>query len=183
MYTKKQITIASKVLDKYASLCKGYAYPLYDDQGRQIICDGFRAFRLRDPMPLPEVHSTLEHLHSFELIMKDAKENCQLIIFDVPSPATLRAFISQQRKLKQPLVWDLGPELPAVNAKYLLDLLTMMPNPLLCARTTRDKYRFFGPIHAESKLGDAVLMPVRTDAKQAEFDELKAKKAKQAKED
>lgn len=175
MYTKKQITIASKVLDAYTSLCKGYACPLYDSQGRQIICDGFRAFRLRDPMQLPEVRSTRDHLHSFELIMNDAKENCQLIILDVPSPATLRAFISQMRKLKQPLVWDLGPELPAVSARYLLDLLTMMPKPLLYARTARNSYRFFGPIYAESKLGDAVLMPVRTDAKRAEYDELKAK--------
>ena len=179
MYTKKQITIASKVLDKYASLRKGYSCPLYDSQGRQIICDGARAFRFRDPMQLPEARTIRDDLHSFELIMKDAKENCQLIIFDVPSPATLRAFISQQRKLKQPLVWDLGPELPAVSARYLLDLLTMMPNPLLCARTTRDNYRFFGPIYAESKLGDAVLMPVRTNAKQAEFNELKAKQAKE----
>lgn len=77
--------------------------------------------------------------------------------------ADVKAFIELQyaESGKTP-EWDLGPGLPAVNAVYLYELLTIYPDAKLFA----DPESTLHPVYAVSEFGDALLLPIRSAAKQ-----------------
>ena len=169
----KPASIISKMLKSVPENRPGLAYPWYDDQGRQITCDGYRAFRLLNPLPLPERPEGIEPMRMIEKAFDAAIRTNHLLLLAIPKPAELRAFITLQKAQKKPLVWDFGPELPAVNAAYLLDLITIIPDALLSAPDTwRDKARFIKALYATGKAGDALLLPVWNDSKKEDYERM-----------
>ena len=148
----------------------GYAWK--DAQGRQITLDGYRAYRLLEPLPLPELPEELQRDKiDVEKIFPSA--TCERLPVPLPSVQELKAFITIQRAehgRKHIPVWDFGPNLPHVNAVYLLDLLTVMPDAVLTANAAQDAKRFTSPLHATGKAGDALILPVMVKEKAAAFD-------------
>ena len=135
-----------------------------DAQGRQCVCDGFRAYRLTDPLPLPTIPEDCTPLN-LAAIVDPLQKSCRVSL-DVPTPAALRAFIAADRAEnghKHVPVWDFGRDLPDVDARYLLDLPTVLPDAHLFA----DPDSSVSPLYAVSDIGDGCLLPVRNTAKMA----------------
>ena len=122
-----------------------------DEQGRQIACDGFRAVRLNEPVKgIPEV----KPFFNFEKMVTDRKGNRRDLV--TPEPGELRKEISRQRALKKEVpIWDFGEGLPAVNASYLLSMLTILPSATLFVCGGEASGVWFN-----SASGDGLLMPV-----------------------
>lgn len=122
-----------------------------DEQGRQIACDGFRSVRLNEPVKgIPEV----KPFFNFEKMVTDRKGNRRDLV--TPEPGELRKEISRQRALKKKdPIWDFGEGLPAVNASYLLSMLTILPSATLFVCGGEASGVWFN-----SASGDGLLMPV-----------------------
>ena len=122
-----------------------------DEQGRQIASDGFRAVRLNEPVKgIPEV----KPFFNFEKVVTDRKGNRRDLV--TPEPGELRKEISRQRALKKKdPIWDFGEGLPAVNASYLLSMLTVLPSATLFVCGGEASGVWFN-----SASGDGLLMPV-----------------------
>ena len=123
-----------------------------DEQGRQIACDGFRAVRLNEPVKgIPEVKPFFDFEKMVEIRKGDRHD------LATPDPGELRKENSHQReqKKKSP-IWDFGEGLPAVNASYLLSMLTILPSATLFVCGGELSGVWFN-----SSSGDGLLMPVR----------------------
>lgn len=150
------------------------SYAWLDEQGRQVTLDGYRSYRLLEPLPLPELPEELQHnkinvAQIFEPVLKSER-----LPLPLPSVQELKAFIKIQRAehgRKHDPLWSFGPSLPSVNAVYLLDLLTVMPDAVLTTDArTEAKHRLLSPLHATGKAGDALLLPVRDNEKTLAYD-------------
>lgn len=122
-----------------------------DASGRVCACDGFRAIRL--------THDTPEGLPAAQGLPIDK-------FFDVtygwdllaPTVPELQAIIKKAKEKKQKPVYDFGEDLPAVNAKYLLDMLRIFPDATIyrsSGKAPKNKAIFF-----ESAHGDGLLLPL-----------------------
>ena len=153
---------------------KPIAYPWLDSQGRQCVTDGYRAFRVNSPLPLPARPDDAGPPVDLDSLVNPSLHT---IPIDVPAPASIKAFIETHRaaykvrngNMKGFLspIWDFGPGLPAVNAAYLLDLLTVMPDATLTAQEN-----VLRPIYCASSVGDALLLPVRKNFKDDSYAKL-----------
>lgn len=139
---------------------KRLAYPWTDEQGRQILCDGFRLARLNEPLPLPERPKGLGDLSAFIVVLQSAI-NSRSERLEAPEASKLSAYV----KMVKPTLpkdgaakWDFGDGLPMVDAQYLLDMLTLLPGATLYCT---GKNPLISPIYFESESGDGVLLPVR----------------------
>ena len=150
------------------------SYAWLDEQGRQVTLDGYRSYRLLEPLPLPELPEEMQDrkidvAKIFEPVLKSER-----LPLSLPSVQELKAFIKIQRAehgRKHDPLWSFGPSLPSVNAVYLLDLLTVMPDAVLTTDTrTEAKHRLLSPLHATGKAGDALLLPVRDNEKTLAYD-------------
>lgn len=143
-------------------------YAWIDAKGRQCACDGFRAYRLNEPLPLePRPDDAGDGIDLDKVVPTITGEYDAL---PLPAVADLKAHIALERAANGrgfcPL-WDFGPGRPVVNAPYLLDLLSVLPDAaeIFCLRGLRG---LTSPLYARSERGDAVLLPVRmTDADRA----------------
>ena len=132
-----------------------------DNDGRMCACDGFRAYRLNVPVAgVPDIEA--EKAIDLDKIFPQIDENKAL---DLPTLADVRAMIEQdKRKEKRGETVsymftfgrsETGEQLPAVNLKYLADVLQMFPNARAYWTTP------VNPIVFKDENGDAVLLPVR----------------------
>ena len=151
-------------------------YAWIDGKGRQCVCDGFRAFRLNEALPLEERPADAGDPLNLDKVVPDIRNGYAAVA--LPSAKEVKAFIALERAAKGrkvSLVWDFGKGKPAVNAAYLLDLLNVLPDAteIYCGGP-------FAPLYAKSARGDAVLLPVRSEAKNAEYAEYaEAQRARQ----
>ena len=130
--------------------------------GKQCVCDGFRAIRLNTPIDLPAapVPCTID----FDRIFDDARHNAATPL-ETPTLGELKSYIKiikAENKAKygknanrQCILWDFGEGRPIVNAVYLLDILTAFPDAAITCGTVTDPLYFS---HAD---GEAILLPVR----------------------
>jgi hypothetical protein len=146
------------------------SYAYLDDQGRQCTLDGYRAYRLNKPLPLPEMPDDLLDKKIDVAKIFDPVVNTDRLPLPMPTVQELKAHIAIERaktrkdaKGRKPdPMWSFGPSLPTVNAVYLLDLLTVMPDAKLTTQATSDAAkRLTSPLHATSEAGDALLLPIR----------------------
>ena len=123
-----------------------------DEQGRQIASDGIRAVRLNEPVKgIPEVKPFFD----FEKMVESRKGDRHDLV--TPESGELRKEISRQRALKKKVpIWDFGEGLPAVNASYLLSMLTILPDATLFVYGGELSLVWFN-----SPSGDGLLVPVR----------------------
>lgn len=149
-------------------------YAWIDKQGRQCVCDRFRAFRLSEHLPLedrPEdidpqgidlekVFPSLDQYVSAPL--PSAKE--------VKTAITLeRAQYGRQYTRSAPKVWDFGEYKPAVNMGFLLDLLTVFPDATVIYYNPSS---LSAPLYASGRSGEAIILPAMLPVKQRQKDEI-----------
>lgn len=123
-----------------------------DSSGRQCICDGFRAIRLKD---------ALNGLPSSDGVNIDkffsSKHGDALRL---PSVSELKEIITQSKAAGEKIaLYDFGDGLPHVNAAFLLDVLQVLPG---CVAYAGER-ALISPIYFKSDNGDGVLCPIRKD--------------------
>ena len=161
----KTISALLKANKKSAPTETRFHYAWVDEEGRQCVCDGCRAFRLNEALPLEKRPADAgEHFEIEKVFPSDLKN--EYAPFPLPDAKEIKAFIAIERaakKEKRKMVWDFGNGLPAVNANFLLDLLNVLPDAkeIYC----KD---FVHPMYAKSERGDALLMPIFTEEKKKE---------------
>lgn len=131
-----------------------------DAAGRQCICDGFQAYRLREPLPLEKIPENETPLDLNRIFTKNDGEPLAL-----PDVGELRAYIKTEKAKQKAqknkscvVLWDFGEDLPAVNAEYLLSALEILPE---CTATASKQYPEIRAIYFESEAGDGVICPVK----------------------
>ena len=135
----------------------GYAWS--DETGRQLTCDGYRAFRLLNPLPLPVMPENVKPFDIAKLINEAAAGERQPL--ELPSIPGLKSYIKIHKAEHGPkagaAAWNFGEYLPKVNAEYLLDLLTVIPGAQLYVSTEAPLIK---PLYAQGDAGDALLLPL-----------------------
>lgn len=159
----------------------GLAYPWVDAEGRQCVCNGFVAFRMRNHLPLPERPANAGEGIDLDRVFPSDTTGYKAL--PMPSAKEIREFIAVERakftgrpKNFEP-VWDFGPEAPSVNAHYLLDAATVFPNAETILWNT-----LVSILVIKCEDGDAALCPLRTNKRQpqpASEEERKAVEAEQ----
>lgn len=147
-------------------------YAWLDAAGRQCVCNGFQAFRLNTPLPLeprpadaPKPFDLDKIFPTPECIASDYQA------IKLPDAAAVKAFIAVERAKngrKAAPVWDFGDGLPAVNARFLLDLYAVFPDASEAYIKT-DYTCYNSPMFVKAEGGDALLLPLMGDVKRAAF--------------
>ena len=152
---------AYTILKKFIKAIPDYRRDLcgawLDADGRQCVCDGYRAVRLNVPVDgLKQVETPTP----FDLAKVYPTEP-QPTTLDLPSSAELRAYIADPntpRLSDGRVLYDFGENLPRVDAKWLKDMVDLLPG----AVATCDG--LVKPIIFKSDKGDGLLLPVRKSA-------------------
>ena len=166
----KTISAMLKAAKQNHSYASALHYAWNDSEGRQCICDGYRAFRLNEALPLEERPADAGDPLNLDKVFPDICKGYAAT--PLPSAKEVKAFIALERAAKgrkaTPL-WDFGKGKPAVNAAYLIDLLNVLPDATEI---------YYGgpcsPLYAKSERGDAVLLPVKAESKKNEYAEYDA---------
>ena len=139
----------------------------WEQDGKQILCNGFLAIALNSPInDLPTAENqTFDALNCIE----PASRNSGAYL-PVPTAAELRSYIKQRgAELKAAgmkenfSLYDFGDGLPSVNARFLLDIVEILPGASFRASSHRPD---IGGIYFESADGFGTLLPVRKRAAQ-----------------
>ena len=174
-YTTAQVNAAKRVIKNAAKIhpAKPQLHAAWTEDGQQCFMDGFRGFRLAEAMPL-EVTWTVHVGKPLDLNLSkyiDAAKESNTWSFNLPTLASVKAHIKAvkaERKaegvpLDMAIRYDLGDDLPRVNAQYLVDLLEILPD---AKKAWLDPHRhLLCPIYVSTGTGDAVLMPVHKKTK------------------
>lgn len=135
-----------------------------DAAGRQCICDGFQAYRLREALPLEKIPENESPLDLDRILSPNHGEPLAL-----PDVGELRAYIKTEKarkkakKDKTAPLYDFGDGLPALNAEYLLTALEILPGCTATASKERPEIR---AIYLKSEAGEGIICPVRKGRKQ-----------------
>ena len=135
-------------------------HPWIDGEGRQCVCDGFVAFRLRNPLPLHDRPKDAGEPIDLDRIFPTDLSKHQAL--SMPSVTELRQAISVQKaqftgKAKNFTPrWHFGPEKPVVNAQFLLDAATIFPNAAEIFWIST-----ISPLVIRCAEGDALILPIR----------------------
>lgn len=126
-----------------------------DDQGRNCLCDGFRAVRTSDSFAsIPVVPAWTELPRVFAGPEKYTR------VLDLPTVTAVKKSAAEQRAAEgrncRPS-FDFGDDLPLVSADYLLDMLALLPN---CTAYIADRNADISPIYFKAENGDGVLLPI-----------------------
>ena len=141
------------------------AYPWTDAEGRQCVCDGFRAYRLRKPLPLAERPASAGM--AIDLAQIYPRSTADYASIPMPEYSAVKSFIATfqaENGRKATPLWHFGKRMPTVDARYLLDLITVFPS------AAEIKYNpapsgMYSPLVLECETGDALLLPVRVTGK------------------
>lgn len=190
----KGTTNATRTITKMLNYVKKHDYreslhyAWLDSEGRQCVCDGYRAYRLKEPLPLePRPENAGETFDLNGVIPKDLRDYAAT---PLPSLQEVKAHIAIERAKYTGkrggfvALWDFGEGKPVVNAEYLRDLLQVFPDAAEIFHGVGEK--LMSPLFVRCDAGDAILLPVRTNrttaeiaaARQAKEDERKALEAR-----
>lgn len=125
-----------------------------DKEGWQVVCDGFRAVRMKDHIDaLPKSEGM-----DADRIWECARANKQEM--KLPSIGEVKAVIASKKAEgeKKHLLYDFGDGLPAVDAKFLLDLLKLgLDDTALVSKRSP----MTSAIYMQGDGVEALLLPVR----------------------
>lgn len=136
-------------------------YAWVDNQGRQCVCDGYRAFRLTAHLPLEERPDDVGDPVNLNKVFPNLTSYATM---PLPSAKEVKAFIALERAKygrlykERTAVWDFGEYKPAVNAHYLLDLMNVLPD---ATEIYYNPASIVAPLYAKGERGEALLLPVR----------------------
>lgn len=160
--------IAEKVIKRWTTLRTSAIYPnsVYgawlNNDGKQIITDGFLVARLGKMLPVTEATEDATFPTIDGLINAAQRKNT--LPLPLPTISELKAHIKTQKaehkgeKGYKPL-WDFGRNLPQVDAEYLADAIELLGGIDVVA--VCDEHCKNGAIYFSAWAGDGVLMPVR----------------------
>ena len=151
-------------------------YAWTDKQGRQCVCDGYRAFRLNEPLELEPRPADADEPIDLDKIVPDTSADGWLTM-PLPTVKEVKAHVAVERAKNRRggVIWDFGEGRPAVNAAYLIDALTVLPDA--AEVFYRPGVGLLSPLVFKAANGDGVLLPVRTERVMAEYE--KARNAEQ----
>ena len=152
---------AVTLLKRVCKACKdsgreALAYAWIDSDGRQCVCDGYRAYRLKEPVPMePRPNDIGTPIDLGKIFPPDV---CGWQEVELPALADLKAHVAIERakRGKTDPLWDLGPSAPTVNAQYLLEAMQLFPGAV--------KGYHMGvlrPVYLCDEHGEALVLPVR----------------------
>lgn len=159
---KAGVEKAMKAVIKNAPEHKIQLRGAFESAGKQTVCDGFRAIRVNEPLDLPAapVPCTLD----IDGLIANAKSRSTTKL-TMPPLGELKGFIAVSkaenkamnagRANKKLITWDFGEGFPAVDANYLIDILTAFPGADASCGGIND------PIYFSHDAGDALLLPIR----------------------
>jgi hypothetical protein len=131
----------------------------YDVEGRQCMCDGYHAIRLVNPV---EGFNAVKGMDLDKVFPNDAMIECEL---PMPTPGEVK--IKSIPATSYPYnrkIYDFGDGLPAVDAKFLKNIMDCLPDAKVYATNNPyrgDKRVEISPVLFRSEKGDAILLPVR----------------------
>ena len=152
---KKDVLAACKAIVKSAQgQCRDNLKGAFiDKEGYQCLCDGFRAVRLKDHL---DALPTAEGI-DLERIFKPCREYS--VEMKLPTIGEVKAFIASEKAAgKKEFRYDFGEGKPAVDAKYLLDLLKLGLDE---TAKIHSRYQMTYAIYMHGEGVEAILMPVR----------------------
>lgn len=134
-------------------------YAWVDAKGRQCVCDGFRAFRLTEHLPMEDRPADAGDPIDLDKVVPAITQDTHYAL-PLPSIAELKAHIAIERAAKRSPLWDFGDAAPTVNAEYLRDLLTVLPDAAEIY-VQRGRTGIASVMLAKGERGEAILLPVR----------------------
>lgn len=142
----------------------------------QCVCDGFRAFRMYNPVPMENRPEGIAEPLNLNTVFPGRHALDGYTEIPLPDVNELKSHISIQRAkigkppknkyltdVKKTIFWDFGDDLPVVNAQYLLDLMTVLPNANVILFNPAQP---LGPLYAHDEHGESILLPCRKAAKE-----------------
>lgn len=146
-------TILKKFIKAIPEYRRDIAGTWMDSAGRQCLCDGFRAIRLNDPVDGLKAAETVTPFDLGKVYPTEVPPTH----LELPTTGELKQYIADPgspRLSDGTVVYDFGPELPRVNAKYLKDMVDVFPDAeAFCDGTKK-------PIAFISLKGDGLLLPI-----------------------
>lgn len=143
-------------------------YAWTDGEGRQCACDGYRAFRLTEALPLEERPEDAGAPMDLSRLFSNLRGYESM---PLPSAQEVKAHIALERarygrKYKyNAAAWDFGEFRPAVDAQYLLDLMAVLPD---ATEVFYNPSSVAAPLYAKGGRGEAIQLPCWTAKKKAE---------------
>lgn len=122
----------------------------YDAEGRQCMCDGYHAMRLRNPV------DGFNEVKGMDLKTVWAGEDDNNTELSIPTPGEVK--INKKKLAMGQDGYDFGDGLPMVNAAYLKDIMDCLPNAKAYVDPRRGE---LSSIFFRSEDGDALLLPIR----------------------
>jgi hypothetical protein len=125
-----------------------------DKDGWQVVCDSFRAVRMKDHLEaLPSAHGS----EIIGRVWESARGNS--VEVKLPTIGEVKEFIASEKAAgKKDFRYDFGEGMPAVNANYLLDLLKIgLDETAMISK----KAPLISAIYMRGEGVEAFLMPVR----------------------
>ncbi len=154
----KAMQAVIKGVPEYRPNFKGY-FMSGENNDILTVCDGFRIIRSFVSLDVGELVNGVD----VNSIMDEAK-NESTEALELPTLNELKAFIKlkkaeQNTRKAKDVIYDFGENLPAVNAGYLLDILTAFPEAKAFMRA--GDIGMVSAIYFEAEGGDGVLLPLR----------------------
>lgn len=150
-------TILKKFIKAIPEYRRDIAGTWMDSAGRQCLCDGFRAIRLNDPVDGLKAAETVTPFDLGKVYPTEVPPTH----LELPTTGELKQYIADPgspRLSDGTVVYDFGPELPRVNAKYLKDMVDVFPDAeAFCDGTKK-------PLVFISMKGDGLLLPIHKRA-------------------
>lgn len=169
---------AARVMNAMFNANKNDVRPLIhhawiDEKGRQCALDGYRAYRLNRPVPgVPDMDAS-QGLNLAKII-PTAAALADYIPLELPSLDDVKTMIAEDNEKQKGIAAkkrdyiytfgldEQGRQLPAVNLKYLADMMTMYPDAVAYCKPDSLTTLYF-----KSSDGDGVLLPIRLSGEKA----------------
>lgn len=164
--SERGVTNATRTITKMLNYLKKHDgreslhYAWIDSEGRQCVCDGYRAFRFKEPLPLEPRPENAGEAIDLDKIMPDGNGYASS---PLPSAKELKALIAIEKARAgrgyRGAKWDFGDGKPIVNAEFLLDLVQVFPDATEIFHGVGTK--ICSTMFARCDAGDAILLPLR----------------------
>lgn len=147
-----RLRAAKRILKNNPSHRELLQYTYTDESGIQNICDSYRMVRLTEPLNLPELPAEMEYVNVKRIMPKQVNP----ITLTLPTLGELKSYIKIKKAEKvKPISYRFGENTPSVNAEYLFDIMTLVPD----AVATFEKFS----IVFKNEKGDYALLCILRD--------------------
>lgn len=162
--TAKITKLMEKILKENrrdAQYREGLHYAWIDNHdGMQYVMNLYRIFRFTDHIPMEPAPDNFQPVNA-KRFFDDAFSYDEFDTVELPSAAELKAYIKVNKATRGRnwnCIYDFGCNKPAVNANYLMEIVSVFPDMV---EMTFKKRNVNTVLYGHSKHGEVVLQPVR----------------------